>query len=62
MEKNLRKKWLFEGNTVEEAIQKGLKETGFSKEDVDIKVVNEEQKGLFGMEGANPAKIIIVKK
>ncbi|HRZ39540.1 MAG TPA: Jag N-terminal domain-containing protein [Candidatus Omnitrophota bacterium] len=61
-ERSTRKKWIFEGNTVEDAIQNGLKELGLSKEDVNIKVVNEEKRGLFGMEGADRAKIIITKK
>ena len=47
------------GNTVEEAIQKALKELNVSREDVDVKVVCEEKKGLFGMEGEKPAKIIV---
>ena len=62
MEKRSNKKWIFKGNTVEEAIQNGLSALGVSREDVNIKVVNEEQRGLFGMEGADQAKIIITMK
>jgi len=47
------------GRTVEEAIQNALKELNASREDVDVKVVCEEKKGLFGMEGEKPAKIIV---
>lgn len=62
MEKRSTKKWIFQGNTVEEAIQNGLSELGVSREDVNIKVVNEEQRGLFGMGGVDQAKIIITMK
>jgi len=62
LEKRSNKKWIFKGNTVEEAIQNGLSALGVSREDVNIKVVNEEQRGLFGMEGADQAKIIITMK
>ncbi|MDP8265325.1 MAG: Jag N-terminal domain-containing protein [Candidatus Aceula meridiana] len=48
-----------DGNTVEEAIQNALKELNVSREDIDVKVVCEEKKGLFGMEGEKPAKIIV---
>lgn len=46
-----------EGNTVEEAIKKALTELGLSREKVKIEVLAEEEKGLFGMPGAKPAKI-----
>lgn len=51
-----------EGNTVEDAIEKALNILKASREDVIIKVVSEEQKGLFGMEGAKPAKIRVAFK
>ncbi|MEW5894876.1 MAG: Jag N-terminal domain-containing protein [Candidatus Omnitrophota bacterium] len=60
-EKN-EQKWNFEGVTVEEAIQNALKELKCDREDLRIKVVSEEKKGLFGMEGAEPAKIVVFKK
>lgn len=47
----------FEGSTVEDAIKKAIKVTGVSREKMMIKIVCEEQRGLFGMEGASPAKI-----
>jgi len=50
------------GTTVEEAIQKALKELGVSRDRVVVKVVSEEKKGLFGMEGEKPAKIIVSLK
>lgn len=47
----------FEGASVEIAIQKALKALNVSRDDIVVKVVCEEQRGLFGMEGAKPAKI-----
>ena len=59
---NLPKSIEVEGSTVEEAIKKGLEFLNVSREDVTIKIVCEEKKGLFGMEGAKPAKIKVVRK
>jgi len=58
-----RKKSLeFEGSTVDEAIKKAVKAIGVSRENLDIKVVCEEQRGLFGMQGVSPAKIKVIVK
>ncbi len=46
-----------EGNTVEEAIKKALQELKLTRDKVKIKVLSEEEKGLFGMPGAKPAKV-----
>ncbi len=46
-----------EAATVEKAIQVALKKLRANKRDVKIKVLKEERKGLFGMEGAELAKI-----
>jgi spoIIIJ-associated protein len=46
-----------EGNSVEEAIKKAMELFNVSREDITVKVVSEEKRGLFGMEGAKPAKI-----
>lgn len=46
-----------EGNTVEEAIKKALRELKLPRDKVKIEVLVEEKKGLFGMPGAKPAKI-----
>ena len=46
-----------EGQTVEEAIKKALQELKISRNKVHIDVLSEEQKGLFGMPGAKPAKV-----
>lgn len=51
-----------EGTNVEEAIKKALDMLKVSREDVEVKVVCEEKKGLFGMEGAKPAKIKAILK
>jgi spoIIIJ-associated protein len=47
----------FEGKSVEDAIEKALKALNVSRETIDVKVVCEEQRGLFGMDGAKSAKI-----
>ncbi|MDI6605824.1 MAG: Jag N-terminal domain-containing protein [Candidatus Omnitrophota bacterium] len=46
-----------EGKTVEEAIRKALKELRLPRAKAKIEVLSEEEKGLFGMEGAKPAKV-----
>ena len=52
-----------EAKTVKEAIEIALKKLKARKEDVDIKILREEHKGLFGMEGAELAKIkVSIKK
>ena len=50
------------GATVEEAIQKALKELNVGRDSVAVKILSEEKKGLFGMEGEKPAKIIVFLK
>ena len=51
-----------EGCTVEDAIKKALGIFKVPRESLSIKVLCEEQKGLFGMEGAKPAKIKVSLK
>lgn len=51
-----------EGHTIEEAIKKAQELLNVSRDDIIIKVVSEEKKGLFGMEGAKPAKIKVTLK
>ena len=46
-----------EGGTVEEAIDKAIKHFKLNRDELNIKVVSEEKKGLFGMAGEKPAKI-----
>lgn len=46
-----------EGKTVEEAIKNALKALRLPRHKVKIEVLSEEEKGLFGMPGAKPAKV-----
>jgi len=46
-----------EGKTVEEAIKLALQELKLPRNKVKIEVLSEEEKGLFGMAGAKPAKV-----
>lgn len=55
--RKLQKSIEVEGSTVEEAIKKALNFFGVSRDEIVVKAVCEEKKGLFGMEGAKPAKI-----
>ena len=48
--------------TVEEAIELGLQELGVSIGDVDVQVVEEGSKGLFGFFGSRPAKVKLTVK
>ena len=51
-----------EAITIEEAIRKALKELHAQKKEVQIEVLKEEQKGLFGMKGRELAKIRVTLK
>ena len=51
-----------EGKTVEEAIKIALKKLGARRDEVEIKVLSEEHKGLFGMRGSRRAKILVRRK
>lgn len=46
-----------EGKTVEDAIKIALEKLKLKRDQVKIEVLCEEEKGLFGMAGARPAKI-----
>lgn len=46
-----------EARTPEEAIEKALAILKVDREQVKIKILSEEERGLFGMEGAHLAKI-----
>lgn len=50
------------GKTVEDAIQTALKKLGVVRKDVKIEILSEEDKGLFGMEGAKQAKVRVTLK
>jgi len=51
-----------EASTVENAIRKAVKALHVNRDDIDVKVLKEEKKGLFGMEGATRAKIRVTVK
>ena len=46
-----------EGKTPTEAIKKALAILKVDRSKVKVKILSEEQRGLFGMEGARPAKV-----
>ncbi|MDE1921267.1 MAG: Jag N-terminal domain-containing protein [Candidatus Omnitrophica bacterium] len=52
----------FEGNTIDEAINKAVLKLGIPKDRLNIKIVCEEKRGLFGMQGAKTAKIKVSVK
>lgn len=52
---------IFEGNTVEEAIQNGLNQLGLARENAEISVLEEPKKGFLGI-GKKNAKVSIEAK
>lgn len=52
----------FEGVSVEEAVNKALISLNTSRDKIDVKVICEESKGLFGMKGSKTAKIRVSLK
>jgi len=52
----------FEADTTEDAINMAEEALGIDREKMEIKIVCEEQKGLFGMRGAKLAKIKVLFK
>ena len=48
--------------TVEEAVELGLKELGVSIGDVEWKIVEEGSKGLFGLFGSRPVRVLLTVK
>lgn len=53
------KSYEYTGKTVEEAIQSGLADLRLTREEADIRVIEEGSKGLFGLFGSRLAKIAI---
>ena len=51
-----------EGKTVEAAIKIALKKLNLPRSQVDIEVLAEGEKGLFGMQGVKPAKVRVSSK
>lgn len=50
------------GKNVEEAIAFGIKKLNCTKDNVEIKILDEGTSGLFGLMGAKPAKILLTLK
>lgn len=51
-----------EGRTVQDAITKALTLLGTPRNGVNVRVLAEENRGLFGMRGAKPAKVRVTLK
>jgi spoIIIJ-associated protein len=51
-----------EGKTVEEAIKIALQKLNLPRNQVDIEILSEGKKGLFGMPGVKPAKVRVSLK
>lgn len=51
-----------EAKTTQEAIRIALKKLRIEKKDAEIRILREEHKGLFGMEGAELAKVRVAAK
>ena len=51
-----------EAKTAPEAIKVALSKLGAKRSEVDIKVLREENKGLFSMNGSKLAKVKVKKK
>ena len=56
------KQYEFTARTESEAIELGLQELGVSIADVDVQVVEEGSKGLFGLFGSRPVKVRLTLK
>ncbi len=53
----------FDGRTMDEALKKALAALKVGRDELDVKVLSEEEKGLFGMAGGKPARIRVkIKK
>ena len=51
-----------EGRTSQEAIKIALKKLRVSRDKVKVEILSEEDKGLFGMKGARPARVKVTLK
>ena len=51
-----------EGKTVETAIKAALKKLNLPRNQVEIEILFEGEKGLFGMAGVKPAKVRVSTK
>jgi len=51
-----------EAGSAKEAIKVALKKLGVKKDEVEIKILEEETKGLFGMKGSKGARVKVKMK
>ena len=51
-----------EGKSAKEAIEMALKQLRAKKDEVEVRILREEHKGLFGMEGSEKAKVKVILK
>jgi len=51
-----------EGKTVQAAIKIALKKLNLPRDQVEIEILSEGEKGLFGMPGGRPAKVRVSAK
>lgn len=51
-----------EGKTVDDAVEKGLKRLGLTRDQVDIEIIKEGSKGVLSLIGAKQAKVILHRK
>ena len=58
----MRKTYIFEGNTTNEAIEKGLKELNVSKNQVEIKVLEENKRSFFSILAPRIVKVEMTLK
>ena len=56
------KQYEFSARTQDEAVEMGLQELGVSIADVDVQVIEEGSKGLFGLFGSRPVKVRLTLK
>lgn len=58
----MEEKYIFEGKTSTEAIEKGLKELKLRKEDVEINILKDEKRSFFSILEPRVVKVEIIKK
>ncbi|NPA90470.1 MAG: protein jag [Chloroflexi bacterium] len=52
---------IFEGKTVEEAIERGLQALGVNRDDVEVEILQKGSRGFLGI-GATPARVLLIPK
>lgn len=50
------------GRTVDEAVISALENMGVSRENVDVEIIEEPSKGIFGLFGVKPARVKVILK